>query len=74
MQRVSNKWGVTTVEFADGGKVSFDKQGFRSVERDGQAVHFGRRIDIPHFQPKWPHISDQIMKPAFESNKWDGKR
>lgn len=35
--------GRTTVEFGDGARVSFDDQGFLSVERDGQGVGFARR-------------------------------
>ena len=49
VDKVTNQKGITTVEFADGGKVSFDKLGFVSVERDNQAIHFGRPglIKIP---------------------------
>lgn len=49
----TDKFGRTTVEFADGSSASFDHQGFLSVSRDGQAVHFGRRAFPPVLKPHY---------------------
>lgn len=38
----TDKYGETSVEFKDGSKVSFDENGFTSIQRDGQGIHFGR--------------------------------
>lgn len=39
----SDKDGTTTVEFKDGAQVSFDNDGFLSVQRGNQGVGFGRK-------------------------------
>jgi hypothetical protein len=39
----SNKAGETTVTFADGSTVTFDKEGILGVTRDNQAVSFARK-------------------------------
>lgn len=41
----TNQDGVTTVKFGDGSEVSFDKEGFLSVQRGNQGVAFGRQGD-----------------------------
>lgn len=43
----TDKNGVTTVEFADGASVSFDKEGFLSVQRGNEGVAFSRKSHEP---------------------------
>ena len=45
VRSVDEKDGVTTVKFGDGSSVSFDKEGFRSVQRGNQGVAFSRRYN-----------------------------
>lgn len=47
----TDKYGETTVEFKDGSKVSFDENGFTTIQRDNSAVHFGRHF--PHPPVMW---------------------
>lgn len=76
VERVTSKKGVTTVEFSDGGRVSFDKMGILSVERDNQMISFGRPglIKCPPFFD--PHVLKPLhgvpeLKPEI---LWNGKR
>lgn len=85
----SDRDGTVNVQFADGGKVSLDRKGILSVERDGQAIHFGRFIDIPRPlcvnppgtgpRPRGLEFdpSTILNKPVQSSNpsfEWNGKR
>ncbi len=54
----TGKDGTTTVTFGDGAQVSFDQDGFLSVQRGNQGVAFGRpgKLNIPKdpFEPGFP--------------------
>ncbi len=67
----TDKKGVTTVEFGDGATVSFDSEGFRSVNRGNQGVSFGRPNfkfpDMPKFEDNTPRLD--LPKHRFEENK-----
>lgn len=69
--RVSSKGGVTTLEYPNGDRVAFDKQGPLFIQRDDQAIHFGRIRPFPG-QPKHPFNRDDI-KPTIPGG-WGGKQ
>ncbi len=84
----SNKDGSSTVEFADGSRVTFDEDGFRSVQRGNESVSFGRQIfkypplegkpmPMPKFPGKFPGLPDDHgIKPNLKELETlgDGKR
>ncbi len=63
VSRVStDKRGVTTVEFADGARVSLDDRGIRSVDRNGVSVSFMRFKPVP--------LNEIVEKPYPEPYPW----
>ena len=68
----TNKRGETTVTFADGGKVSYDKEGITNVSRGNNSVSFPRLDNRrPDFWPdknpgnwpdKWPNLKEDLKE------------